>query len=462
MILSSSDHFDETLSLRTDQLDAALRVFVDAPWRLGDELTDVQRHALETMVALPDDPLELELLNALLTHAPKRSLTEVDQIRGIEAPRSEDVSSADHTDDEFANPIQELQSVDKTMPNGSQASHLNAEDRSVVENVSYDLGSSPRSESFSKSAQSQLRRSLLEERLAVFSRVVPRIRATKKSQALEVVPLSALNLQLHEIWRVYIPLAMILHDLANAHARDFPNKAFLLGLNAPPGCGKSTLVQIIKFLLLELAEMDRQGIDGVKPRVCIAVSQDDFYRTKADRKQRGIHSRAALEGMDTELCYEILQSLCDRTRKVGVEVPRFSKALDDREPKGTVMEDPVDIVLYEGWRLGIDHPNYIHLMKLPDFLICIDASLREVRQWKFEQVERDCQQAGVPFDGESLSQLWENEVVPVIEKYSGRVKERADLVFSEETGHLITRISGRVQSFAHEFLNEFSPDPPSR
>jgi pantothenate kinase-related protein Tda10 len=292
--------------------------------------------------------------------------------------------------------------------------------------------------------------------------VVPRIVMAKEKDGYDrrdVVPLSALNLELHELWRVYIPLAMIIDDLICEHERIVPNKAFVLGIHAPPGCGKSTLVELIKFLLLQIAEFENRGkvdyYDVKKQRVIVTVSQDDFYLTKADRKAKGIPSRMEMEGMDVDLCVEVLDLLSDRTRGKGavVEVPRFSKAHDDREPIGTMIDEPVTAILFEGWRVSIDHPLYLPLIDVPDFLLSIDVNIDEVKGWKFEQSRRDATAAGIEWDEKKASALekaWDEKIVPVISEYSPRVQKRADLVLSKGVGHVVTKIAGRISAFVHE------------
>lgn len=285
----------------------------------------------------------------------------------------------------------------------------------------------------------------LQERAELLLRVAPKLEAARRSTGQDVVPLAALGIHLHELWRVYLPLAMVLDDLARRHVERSPGRAFLLAINAPPGCGKSTLVQLLKFLLVEIA-----AADGGARRVCIEVSQDDFYLTHAERLARGIPSRVEMEGMDVGLCRDVLSSLVDRTRAFAVEIPRFSKALDDREPSGTPCVEPVDIVLFEGWRVGIDHPLYAPLVTLPDFTLCIDVDLDAARTWKFEQSRRDAERAGVAFDAEGLARTWDRSIAPLVRAYGGRVRERADLVFGQGPGHAIVRMSGRLERLAHE------------
>lgn len=95
--------------------------------------------------------------------------------------------------------------------------------------------------------------------------------------------LAALHLQLHELWRIHIPLSRLLDDLA-AEAEGKTEQAFVVGIDAPAGAGKSTFVQLIKFLLAKLSPQ----------RCCVAVSHDDFCLSRAERRARGIPSRLEL------------------------------------------------------------------------------------------------------------------------------------------------------------------------
>lgn len=91
----------------------------------------------------------------------------------------------------------------------------------------------------------------------------------------------------------------------------------------------------------------------------------------AELKQ--IPSRMEMEGMDVDLCEEVLDSLSDRTREKGalVEVPRFSnisKAHVDRDQHHD-HDEWVFAILFEGWTV------YVPLMiDAPDFLLSTDMN----------------------------------------------------------------------------------------
>ena len=100
--------------------------------------------------------------------------------------------------------------------------------------------------------------------------------------------------------------------------------------------------------------------------------------------------------------------------------------------------------------MGIDHPNYAPLIDVTDFLLCLEADLAIVKQWKFQQVRRDALHAGVEFDPDALEQAWHERILPVVEEYSGRVRSSANLVLSQGAGHIVEAMHGRLHTFTHK------------
>merc|ERR1712166_825231 len=90
----------------------------------------------------------------------------------------------------------------------------------------------------------------LESRLAMLEKATATIEQSTTSEAVNEKPLAALNLSTVDLWKGYIPLATLLRRKWLEH-RDDPNKpgAFCIGINAGPGSGKSTLVQVLVTLL---------------------------------------------------------------------------------------------------------------------------------------------------------------------------------------------------------------------
>lgn len=124
-------------------------------------------------------------------------------------------------------------------------------------------------------------------------------------------------------------------------------RPLLVGVNGSQGSGKSTL----GAFLCEWLRCERDQ------RV-IALSLDDFYLTRAARERLAadVHPLLATRGVpgthDMTLLQETLVALLGGD---PVTVPRFDKAVDDRLPQDRweVVNETVDIVLLEGWCLGV-------------------------------------------------------------------------------------------------------------
>lgn len=122
-----------------------------------------------------------------------------------------------------------------------------------------------------------------------------------------------------------------------------------IGLSGLQGSGKSTLAR-------ELAMRARQR--GVAIEV---VALDDFYLRRRDRLRlaRDVHPLLATRGVpgthDMELLGRTLDALGRASATQPVSVPRFDKGKDTRLPpsRDRVVETRADIVLIEGWCVGI-------------------------------------------------------------------------------------------------------------
>ena len=116
-----------------------------------------------------------------------------------------------------------------------------------------------------------------------------------------------------------------------------------VGLAGGQGAGKSTLARAI---VAACAHFELRAV---------ALSIDDFYRTRAERRRlaEAVHPLLATRGPpgthDVSLCASVLGAL----RNPGeVAVPVFDKGVDDRAPEPRRVKGPVDVVLLEGWCVG--------------------------------------------------------------------------------------------------------------
>ncbi|MEM7016997.1 MAG: hypothetical protein AAF512_06600 [Pseudomonadota bacterium] len=133
---------------------------------------------------------------------------------------------------------------------------------------------------------------------------------------------------------------------------------YLLGINGPQGSGKSTIVEFLKIVL--------ENEFGLK--VC-TLSIDDFYLSKANRiaLAEQIHPHLATRGVpgthDPQLAMQTFQSLLAGNETTGL--PGFDKTLDDTIPKSDwlVWHGAVDVILFEGWNVGVRAQSEADLSK---------------------------------------------------------------------------------------------------
>lgn len=124
----------------------------------------------------------------------------------------------------------------------------------------------------------------------------------------------------------------------------------LVGVNGCQGSGKSTLCDYLAERLRELHSC-----------TVVVLSLDDFYLTRVARQQLAetVHPLLATRGVpgthDVPLLRQTLDALGRARDGDRVLIPRFDKALDERRPEAArdTCSGPVDLVLLEGWCLGV-------------------------------------------------------------------------------------------------------------
>ncbi|WP_069791335.1 glycerate kinase [Cyanobacterium sp. IPPAS B-1200] len=136
-------------------------------------------------------------------------------------------------------------------------------------------------------------------------------------------------------------------------ANQFKEKSqpLLVGILGGQGTGKTTLTKILKYLLTQL------NINSE------TISLDDFYKTYEERKELAkFDPRLIWRGPplthDVSLALKVLQSLLQCR---PVVIPRFDKSLHGgkgdqiplRDLKSDKTTNKVDIILFEGWFVGV-------------------------------------------------------------------------------------------------------------
>ncbi|KUM52278.1 kinase [Rheinheimera sp. EpRS3] len=116
----------------------------------------------------------------------------------------------------------------------------------------------------------------------------------------------------------------------------------IIGISGAQGSGKSTLATM-------LAQMfNTTGCSAA------AVSLDDYYLSKAQRRQLAENVHPLLVQRGVPGTHNIAQALADARAVLAgepVALPQFDKALD--EPAAALPAQTLDILIVEGWCLGV-------------------------------------------------------------------------------------------------------------
>ena len=157
------------------------------------------------------------------------------------------------------------------------------------------------------------------------------------------------------VYHLYLPIYFFARDRVLTHRANGGHGALAIGLSAPQGCGKTTLVDLL---------VDSFAADGLR---CAAVSIDDFYLTGPDQDALAaahpsnplLQVRGNAGTHDLPLGTSVLTALKGRASDGArsVRIPRYDKSArggrGDRAPESTwPTVPPSDVVLLEGWSAG--------------------------------------------------------------------------------------------------------------
>ena len=146
----------------------------------------------------------------------------------------------------------------------------------------------------------------------------------------------------------YLPLSKWIYS---SYKKD--NKTKIIGLSGGQGAGKSTITDILRFILKQ-----KYGLE-----LCV-FSIDDFYKTKNQRKMmsKNIHPLFLTRGVpgthDVSLIQKTLINLKKKKFK-PVLIPKFDKSTDDRckKSKWLKVTKVPNIIIFEGWCVGATKQN---------------------------------------------------------------------------------------------------------
>ncbi len=177
----------------------------------------------------------------------------------------------------------------------------------------------------------------------------------------------------------YLPLIFWLKEMRHQFNQTVP--PFVMGINGPQGCGKSTLTSVLVHLL---------SMIGFRS---VSLSIDDFYLTRKEQialaqkfpNNRFLQQRGYPGTHDIELGFSTLQALKTISEDQSVSLPRYDKSKyqgqGDRMPRSQWQQvfGPLDFIFFEGWMLGFTSAPAHHL---PDSeLGKINELLGEYKPW---------------------------------------------------------------------------------
>ena len=161
------------------------------------------------------------------------------------------------------------------------------------------------------------------------------------------------------LWQLWLPLTMQLSEARKKLAR-----TLIQGILGGQGTGKSTLAIILRSLLNHLGY------------AVVNLSIDDLYLTYAQRRQlQQQDPRLIWRGPpgthDIELGLKVIEDCLQSGRTSPILIPRFDKSLfagagDRTEPEAI---EKADIVLFEGWFIGVQPIAETRFEDAPDPII---------------------------------------------------------------------------------------------
>ena len=202
--------------------------------------------------------------------------------------------------------------------------------------IAEELANADRNQAFGLSQQSD--RATVEERSQLLLTVAPEV-----LQQCEEMGLSDRDTIVRTLWNLWLPLSLEL--VAERQKLDRPVVQGILG---GQGTGKTTLATVVRLILEKL------------DYTSVTFSLDDLYKSYIERQQlQRYDPRLVWRGPpgthDVEIGVDLLDKLRQANRRKPVIVPRFDKSAcqgsgDKAQPE---VINPVDIVIFEGWFVGV-------------------------------------------------------------------------------------------------------------
>lgn len=177
----------------------------------------------------------------------------------------------------------------------------------------------------------------------------------------------------------YIPLASVIFTHFYG-----AQKPFFLGLNGCQGSGKSTLSDFLKDYFVDICGLN-----------VISLSIDDFYYSQKQREVLAtqVHPLLKTRGVpgthDCDMLKHVISSL--KNNQFPISIPRFNKATDNPYPadQWQILENPIDIVIVEGWCWGVTAQSEQQLKEPVNDLEATEDEFGEWRRFVNTRVTQD-------------------------------------------------------------------------
>ena len=113
--------------------------------------------------------------------------------------------------------------------------------------------------------------------------------------------------------------------------------------------------------------------------------------------------------------------------------------------KVRTVRGPVDIVLFEGWRVGVRHPNFYPFNRVVDKLIFIEVDFKAIIKMKFEAAQRGIADSGKDMYAKhgGYKYVLERHYRRMYNEWILPVKDCADVVVKKDAEHQV-KVKGQV------------------
>jgi D-glycerate 3-kinase len=150
---------------------------------------------------------------------------------------------------------------------------------------------------------------------------------------------------IEDLYFIYIPLSRYIYNKSYSSVNPI-----IIGIQGHQGTGKTTFCQILNFLLKDLYELNSNSL-----------SVDDIYLTHEELKklfqlENSYKYRGPPGTHDLTLGKKTLDNV--KNCNINYEIPRYDKSLNqglgDRSKNGIFINKLLDVLIFEGWFLGVD------------------------------------------------------------------------------------------------------------